>query len=80
MSVWDDDDENDELDDGDGEGPWELDPTDPDHPDFDLSEASPYSGYQQRRGFLPPPQWLILLVSIIVLFALVAPLCARILL
>ena len=79
MSNWHDDDETEELDGGDGEGPWELDPTDPSHPDFDLSEASPYSDYQQRRGLLPPPQWLIVLVSIIVLLALFSPFCARIL-
>ncbi len=73
------DDDTDELDGGDGEGPWELDPTDPSHPDFDLSEASPYTDYdyQQRRGLLPPPQWLIVLVSIIVILALLAPVCAR---
>ena len=78
MSAWDDDDTK-EPDDEDGEGPWELDPTDPSHPDFDLSEASPYTDYQQRRGLLPPPNWLIVLVSIIVLLALFAPFCARIL-
>ncbi len=78
MSVWDDDEDN-ELDGGDGEGPWELDPTDPDHPDFDLSEAAGYSDYERRRGLLPPPQWLILLVSIIVVLSLLAPFCARIL-
>jgi hypothetical protein len=78
MSVWDDD-ENDEFDGSDGEGPWELDPTDPDHPDFDLSEAAGYSGYEQRRGLLPPPQWLIMLVSIIIVLSFLAPVCARIL-
>jgi hypothetical protein len=77
MSVWDGD--TDEPDGEDDEGPWELDPTDPSHPDFDLSEASPYTDYQQRRGLLPPPQWLIVLVSIIVLLALIAPFCARVL-
>jgi hypothetical protein len=77
MSAWNDD--TDAPDGEDGEGPWELDPTDPSHPDFDLSEASPYTDYERRRGLLPPPRWFIVLVSIIVLLALFSPFCARIL-
>lgn len=60
-------------------GRWELDPTDPDHPDFDLSEASSYSDWERPRGFLPLRRWVVLLVTVLVLLALIWPACARIL-
>ncbi|HWO73831.1 MAG TPA: hypothetical protein VNN21_09775 [Dehalococcoidia bacterium] len=53
------------------------DPTDPSHPDFDLSEASPYSAYEPR----PKPWYLrrvtLLLVSLLVVFSLLLPYVLR---
>jgi hypothetical protein len=58
-----------------GEG-WELDPNDPDHPDFDLSEAG-YPGVEpERRPWLLPPA-LILLVTVLLVAALLAPACRQ---
>jgi len=70
---------SDEFDIEDDGGQWELDPTDPSHPDFDLSEAAGYSEWQGRRGLLPLRRWVILLVTIVIVFALLWPACARIL-
>lgn len=69
-----DEDENGEP---EGEG-WELDPNDPTHPDFDLSEAG-YSGVESEKGPWHPPRALIVAVTILLLVALIAPACARIL-
>jgi hypothetical protein len=73
------DDDSDELDGGDGDGIWELDPNDPSHPDFDLSEAAGHTDYDQRRRLFTLPHWLLLLVTIIVLVALLWPFWWRIL-
>ena len=60
----------------DREEPWELDdPTDPSHPDYDLSEATGYTDWQPRRRFLPLPRGVILLVTIVFIAALLWPTC-----
>jgi hypothetical protein len=46
----------------------------PDDPDYDLSEAAGYAGYEPKRGLWPPPPWLVAVVSILLLIAIVSPL------
>ena len=49
----------------------------PDDPDYDLSEAAGYSGWEDRgrRSLLPP--WLVLAVSLLLILALLVPLLIR---
>ncbi len=56
-----------------GESPWELDPSDPTHPDFDLSEAAGYRDWEpaQRSGALWRP--ILVVVSILLALALILP-------
>lgn len=58
-----------------GEG-WELDPNDPSHPDFDLSEAG-YYGVEPERSPLYVSRALILIVTILLIVALFGPTCIR---
>ncbi len=79
MGRWQHDDRDDAptdegADDEELEGEWELDPGDPSHPDYDLSEAAGYAGWESA-----PKPWLarrgvILLVALIVIAGLVIPL------
>ena len=59
-----------------GEG-WELDPNDPSHPDFDLSEAG-YYGVEPERGAPHIGRVLMVAVTVLILVALFAPLCVRV--
>lgn len=56
---------------------WELDPNDPSHPDYDLSESSGYLGWEPS----PKPVFLrrgvVLLITILVLIGLLIPLIVR---
>jgi hypothetical protein len=49
----------------------------PDDPDYDLSEAAGYAGWEEprRRGLMP--QWVIVLISIVLILAIVIPLLFR---
>ncbi len=49
---------------------------DPDDPDYDLSEAAGYAGYdsERRPGV---PQWLIVVASLLLILALLLPLLLR---
>jgi hypothetical protein len=58
-------DEDDEDDDGYIPGP--------DDPDFDLSEAAGYAGWEEPRSREIIPQWLIVLVSIALILAIIIP-------
>ena len=65
---------------GDEEEPWELDdPTDPSHPDFDLSEATGYYDSQPSPRWLPLPRGLILLVTIVLIAVMLWPTCVLVL-
>jgi len=69
----------DEDEDGEPEGEgWELDPNDPSHPDYDLSEAG-YSGVEPEKSPWHPPRALIVLVTILMLVAMLWPGCAHVL-
>ncbi len=70
---------DDEDDEGEPEGEgWELDPNDPTHPDFDLSEAG-YYGVEPEPRFGYVSRALIAAVVILLLLALLAPACVRLL-
>ncbi len=49
----------------------------PDDPDYDLSEAAGYAGWEapHRRSLLP--RWLVVLASILLILALITPLLIR---
>jgi hypothetical protein len=65
----------DEDEDGEPEGEgWELDPNDPSHPDFDLSEAG-YTGLEPEKSPWLLPRALILVVTVLILAGLLAPAC-----
>jgi hypothetical protein len=59
------------------EDDWELDPNDPTHPDFDLSESAGYAYWE------PPPKPLLvrrgvmLLVAVLVIIGLMVPVLVR---
>lgn len=63
----------------DEEEPWELEPTDPSHPDYDLSESAPYAGLEGRSRLLPLARWAIWVISLLLLLALLVPALLRIL-
>lgn len=80
-SGWEQDEPEDALQEGEDEdeleGEWELDPNDPTHPDYDLSEAAGYAEW----GPAPKP-WLlrrgtVLLLTLLVLAGLVIPILLR---
>jgi hypothetical protein len=48
------------------------DPTDPTHPDFDLSEAAPYSSQEHRKPWFLR-RWALIVVSALVVVSLVLP-------
>lgn len=49
---------------------------DPDDPDYDLSEAAGYAGWEpQRRSLIP--EWLVVTVSLLLILALLLPILLR---
>ncbi len=44
-----------------------------DSPDYDLSEARGYGWEPERPSRWPPPQWLIVAISLLVVVALLVP-------
>jgi hypothetical protein len=57
-----------------GEGAdWDLSPEDP---DYDLSEAVGYAGWESRRSF-PWPQWLIAALALLLILAVLLPIVLR---
>jgi hypothetical protein len=55
----------------------EWDPNRPEDPDYDLSESAGYAGYDSSRQF--PSRTLVVIVSLILLAALLAPFLLRLL-
>jgi hypothetical protein len=55
----------------------EWDPNHPEDPDYDLSESAGYAGYDSSRQF--PSRTLIVIVSLILVAALLAPFLLRML-
>ncbi len=83
MSRWSSEGGDTPPDEGDGEeeldGQWELDPNDPTHPDYDLSESAGYADWEPA----PKPVFLwrgvILGFTLLVIGALMIPLLLRLL-
>lgn len=61
-------DEDEEL-----EGDWELDPNDPTHPDYDLSEAAGYGDWEPAPKPLILRRGVILIVTLLVIIGLMIP-------
>jgi hypothetical protein len=59
------------------DGEWELDPNDPSHPDYDLSESAGYANWE------PPPKPVllrrgtVLLLTVLAIIGLLIPLLVR---
>ncbi len=49
----------------------------PDDPDYDLSEAAGYAGWQPSRRASVFPQWVIVAVSLLLILAILTPLILR---
>jgi hypothetical protein len=80
MGRWPDGEVSEETEEGadELEGEWELDPNDPTHPDFDLSEAAGYADWEPTPKPLLVRRGVILLLTMLVLLGLVViPICAR---
>jgi hypothetical protein len=56
---------------------WELDPNDPSHPDYDLSETAGYGGWEPLEQGQSRRQRIIVVVTILLLIALLVPLLIR---
>jgi hypothetical protein len=56
---------------------WELDPNDPGHPDYDLSEAAGYGGWEPLEQGESRWQRIIVVVSILLLLAFLVPVLIR---
>lgn len=67
-----------EDDDDDPEGEWELDPNDPSHPDYDLSESAGHGYWEPAPKPLLLRRGVVLLLTISVIIGLLIPLLLRI--
>jgi len=52
---------------------WELDPNDPGHPDYDLSEAAGYGRWEPMERWQSRRQQIIVAVAILMVVALLVP-------
>ena len=59
------------------EGEWELDPNDPTHPDYDLSVAAGYDGWEPSSKPVLLRRGMVLLLTLLVLIGLLIPFLAR---
>ncbi len=60
------------------EGEWELDPNDPTHPDYDLSEAAGYAHWEPSPKPLLARRGVILVLTLVILAALLVTVLPRI--
>ncbi len=58
---------------------WELDPSDPRHPDHDLSEAAGYGGWEPPEKPSPWLRRMLLVLSLLAVLGLVLPALIRLL-
>jgi len=56
---------------------WELDPNDPSHPDYDLSEAAGYGRWEPLERGQSQRQQIIVAACILLLMALLVPVLIR---
>ena len=78
MTGWPDDngppdDEEEEL-----EGEWELDPNDPTHPDYDLSQAAGYANWEPARTTFLARAGVALVITLVIVIALIVTILPRI--
>ena len=59
---------------------WELDPNEPSHPDYDLSDAAGYGRWEPLEQGQSRRQRIIVVVAILLLLAILLPLLVRFLL
>ena len=59
---------------------WEVDPNDPSHPDYDLSDAAGYGQWEPLEQGQSRRQRIIVVVAILLLLAILLPLLVRFLL
>jgi hypothetical protein len=52
---------------------WELDPNDPSHPDYDLSEAAGYGRWEPLEQWQSRRQQIIIAVAVLLVAALLIP-------
>ncbi|MGB2695181.1 MAG: hypothetical protein WBD55_08345 [Dehalococcoidia bacterium] len=64
-------------DEDDLEGDWELDPNDPTHPDFDLSESAGYSDWEPSAKPVLLWRGVVVLLTLLLILALTVPLLMR---
>ena len=60
------------------EGEWELDPNDPTHPDYDLSNAAGYASWEPPRTTFLARTGVVVLVTLVIIIALLVTLLPRI--
>lgn len=72
------DEEDDEDFEEDLEGEWELDPGDPDHPDFDLSEAAGDWAWQPQKSAIVLRRGFVFFVSLLLIIVILIPLFIRV--
>lgn len=78
MTRWQDDLDTDEApDDEDLDGAWELDPNDPTHPDYDLSESAGYADWEPSPKPVLLWRGVIVILTLLVIIALTVPLLLR---
>jgi hypothetical protein len=56
---------------------WELDPNDPSHPDYDLSEGAGYGRWEPMERWQSWRQRIIVIVAVLLLMALLVPVLVR---
>lgn len=62
----------------DDEGAWELDPNDPSHPDYDLSEAAGYADWEPAPKPLLLRRGVMLLIVTLIIVGFILPFLLRI--
>jgi len=74
--------EDEELDEDAPEGYYDEEDDDsyvpgPDDPDYDLSEEAGYAGWEPRQSDGLVPRWMIVFVSLLLIFAILTPVILR---
>ena len=77
-SYQDYDEEDDEDFEGEPGSEWELDPGDPEHPDFDLSEAAGDWAWQPQKSSIVLRRGFVFFVSLLLIVVILIPLFVRI--
>ena len=77
MSRWPNDDEPPEEDE-ELQGEWELDPHDPAHPDYDLSQAAGHANWEPARTTFLARAGVALVITLLIVIALIVTILPRI--